>query len=186
MQIGLGEKRQVAHILAHRVDQADVAPGRADHGERGQLGRADFAFPVVLLEHEGKRGNLAKRAVLGAIGRGENDVFIGVDCLAECTGSLLCLLTSQRGDSGVGKNKIQPDRLNPALLKQRIERKRKELAVPRKIPQPADRFRVHIHIGQIHRSLDRPPKTQSRIDRVILEKRQRAVRAEECLRAGEL
>ena len=71
------------------------------------------------------------------------------------------------------------------MLEQCVEREREKFAVPRKIPQPPDRVGIDIDIGQIHRRIDWSAIMQARIDRVILQKRQRAIGAEECLRAGQ-
>ena len=85
-------------------------------------------------------------------------------------------------DGGCVFVQSRPDRLDPAVLKKRVQRHGKKFAVPRKIPECPDRETIHIHIPKLQRRRQLTARLNAPIQGLRLQKSQRPVRTQKPLR----
>ena len=171
---GFCKKRDVADIIANRIDQADMPPCGADDWEGGQFRSFVLGSGISFLKEKRK---VSLRAECGRC----NDIFIFVNRFAESLATDLRFFATQCRNARHREHKIHPCGLDPAVLEERVQRNRKILAVPWKIPELADRLGIDIHIANLHGSIHRPAHLDPGIDRLVFKWSQKSIRPEKIL-----
>ena len=171
---GFCKKRDVADIIANRIDQADVSPCGTDDWEGGEFRSFVLGSGISFLK---EKREVSLRAECGCC----NDIFIFVNRFAESLAPDLRFFATQRRNACHRKDKIHPRRLDPSVFEERVQRHREILTVPRKIPELADRLGIDIHIADLHGSIHRPAHLDPGIDRLVFKWSQKSIRPEKIL-----
>ena len=110
---GFCKKRDVADIIANRIDQADMPPCGADDWEGGQFRSFVLGSGISFLKEKRK---VSLRAECGRC----NDIFIFVNRFAESLATGLRFFATQCRNARHREHKIHPCRLDPPVLEERV------------------------------------------------------------------
>ncbi len=165
----LGKKRSRPRFAAVGVDQADNAMSRSGNRKSRCLRRVIARGVRETIKYIGKLAAVAQRARTRHIIGGQYDLTVLEDGAAELAASDNQFLATEIRQGVVGKNHVDPDRLDLPDIKQGVE----NLSESAVIPGPLvllDRIRIDVDVHQLDRGIDLAAVMKPKIDELVLKK----------------